>query len=93
MSASWAVFIATVDRVALEHERPGSEADQAMRRQHARKVNRIYRSLNEDEWAKALGEAVEWNQRFAADRREREAANRYYNQQRDAARAARKAAA
>lgn len=92
MSASWEVFVATVDRVALEHERPGSEADQAMRRQHAAKVNRVYHSSNPDEWAAALDEAAHWNERHQSQRKTQLAANRQYNQHRDAARAARKAA-
>lgn len=93
MAASWAVFVATIDRVALEHERPGSEADQAMRRQHAAKVNRIYHASNPSEWQAALDEAAQWNERQQQSRRVRDAANRQYKQQRDAARAARKAAA
>lgn len=92
MSANWAVFVATIDRVALDHERPGSEADQAMRRQHAAKVNRIYHASNDAEWAAALHEAAMWNERQREPRQIRDAANRRYKDQREAARAARKAA-
>jgi hypothetical protein len=92
MSDDWWIFVATIDREALLQERFGSPAHNAMVEKHAKKVRDLHHAFDPAEWARAQMEVAEWNGRRQSDRKRRDAANRAYKAQRDAARAARKAA-
>lgn len=69
IAADWDVFVASIDVVDLISEMPGGRRDRAMRAVHEARKREIYHPLGEDDWAHALVEAAEWNQRYAAEKR------------------------
>ncbi|SBN64432.1 hypothetical protein GA0004736_3392 [Curtobacterium sp. 9128] len=69
IAADWDVFVASIDVVDLISEMPGGRRDRAMRAVHEARKREIYHPLGEDDWAQALVEAGEWNQREAARKR------------------------
>jgi hypothetical protein len=71
MNDDWWAFIATIDRVAILNERPGSAADRAMRSQHAARVAEYHARDNPAERRAAVEEAAAWARQFTADRNAR----------------------
>jgi hypothetical protein len=86
IAADWDVFVASLNVVDLLAELPGGRRDRAMRAVHEARKREIYHPLHEDDWANALREVADWNERHAAEtrakkaetkrRRERAATNR-----------------
>lgn len=65
----WDVFVASLDVVELLSEVPGGRRDRAMRAVHEARKREREHPLDGDDWAQALREAAEWNQREAARKR------------------------
>lgn len=75
IAADWDVFVASLNVVDLIAEMPGGRRDRAMRAVHEARKREIFHSLDEDDWAQALVEVAEWNQRNAARRRQQHIEN------------------
>lgn len=69
IAADWDVFVASIDVVDLISEMPGGRRDRAMRVVHEARKREITHPLDPEDWARALVEAGEWNQREAARKR------------------------
>lgn len=78
IAPDWDVFVASLDVVDLLSEVPGGRRDRAMRVVHEARKREREHPLDGDDWARALAEASEWNQRHSAERR----AQRIENQRR-----------
>lgn len=73
IAPDWDVFVASLNPVDVLEELPGGRRDRAMRVVHEARKRELYHPLDVDDWANALREVADWNERHAAETRAKRA--------------------